>query len=576
MLPFHARCAEIAASRLALGRSVTLSAVALSAVILSAVALSACSGSISDAPSSGGPREVDTAPSDVRPAPSGRFSRLTHQQWENSVRDLLLLNEASGLSQAFPADARTAGFLFDNHMTSLETDQVLSAAYANAAEALAERVSTNSAQLARLLPPDAGGDRERARAFISSFGERAFRRPLSNPEIDNLLELYDAGTTLYDDQSGFVAGIRVLIEAFLQSPHFLYRIEASTERAGASIPLGDWEMGQRLSFLLTNTTPDTPLLAAARAGQLSTPDQVRAQATRLLSTPGARPAVVGFHDQLLEFEKYASIQPSPSAYPGVSDSFGASALDSSRSFIEELAFVEQGTFKDLMTSTRAFVNRDLASAYGVTGSFGTNLVGVDLPAGQRRGILNQIGFLAANATSVQPDPIHRGVFVATRVLCRTIAAPPDGVPPLPPVVDGTNREVVEKHTESSPVCRACHETQINPFGFPFENYDATGAYRSMDNGHPVDARTTPRLDGAELEVDNSLELADALSESPEAHECFVSHLLEYAFGRERGPLDEGLVAELTQASLSDTPIVDLMVRIATSAAFMTRSTEELP
>src|SRR5688572_12206092 len=315
MFPFHARrsgSAASAASLFALGLSVTLSA---------------CSGSISDVSgSSREPREVNVEPSDVRPAPSGRFNRLTHQQWENSVRDLLLLNETPGLSEAFPADARTAGFIFDNHMTSLETDQVLSAAYANAAEALAERVSTDSALLTRLLPPDAGGDRERARAFISSFGERTFRRPLQNTEVENFIELYDAGTALYDDQTGFAAGIRVLIEAFLQSPHFLYRIEASTERAGASIPLSDWEMGQRLSFLLTNTTPDAPLLAAARAGQLSTPDGVRAQATRLLNTPAARPAVVSFHDQLLEFEKYASIQPSESFYPGIADSFGASAL----------------------------------------------------------------------------------------------------------------------------------------------------------------------------------------------------------------------------------------------------------
>jgi hypothetical protein len=229
-----------------------------------------------------------------------------------------------------------------------------------------------------------------------------------------------------------------------------------------------------------------------------------------------------------------------------------------------------------MTSTEAFVNDDLARVYGVEGSFGPEFVKVQLPPNERRGIFNQLGFLAANATSINPDPIHRGVFIATRVLCLGIAAPPDGVPPLPPIVGGTNREIVQNHTQSSPVCAACHGTVINPFGFPFENYDASGAYRTSDNGEPVDASSTPRIDGAELPVDNSLELAEALGSSRQAHECFASHLVEYAFGRETERLDDALIEELTTASLGGAPILELIARIAESPAFLARSAEELP
>jgi hypothetical protein len=542
-------------------------------------ASSGCSNVIADNPLPG-PGSDTQAPapvlSDARPAPAGRFPRLTHTQWRNSVRDLIGADLGADLERSFPADSRTAGFLFDNHELSLEVDQVLSSAYASGAEKLAQRATSSAVVLAGLLPPASGGEAERARAFIESFGERAFRRPLEPAEVDAFSALFTRGQTAYDDVTGFEAGIRLLLEAFLQSPHFLYRVEGSTGAVGASIPLSDWELGQRLSYLLTNSTPDTELLAAARAGQLSSPAEVREQALRLLSTAAARPALVGFHEQLLEFEKFDAISPSPSAYPGVAPDFAEDVIRSSRMFIEDLVVAEAGTFKDLMTSTSAFVNAELASVYGVAGSFGANFVKVELPEAERRGIFNQIGFLAANSTSVNPDPIHRGVFIATRVLCLGIAAPPDGVPPLPPITDGTNRQVVANHTESSPVCSACHSTLINPLGFPFENYDATGAYRTTDNGLAVDASTSPLIDGERVNIQNSVELAEKLGESRDAHECFVSHLVEYAFGRARGRVDDGLIDGLTEASLAGTSILELLIRIAESPAFMTRSTEELP
>lgn len=516
------------------------------------------------------------ATGDAQPVPAGRFARLTHTQWENSVRDLLLLDAPSGLSSTFPSDARSAGFLFDNHEVALETDQVLSQAYASAAETLAARLVTDARRLARLVPAGSNSERERARNFVASFGERAFRRPLEPVEVERWLELYDAGVNLYDDATGFNAGIRVLIEAFLQSPNFLYRVEGSTLPVGASIPLSDWEVGQRLSYLLVNSTPDDELLATARAGGLSTPEDVRGQARRLLRSPAARPAIVGFHDQLLEFEKFDGIAPSPIFYPGLPLSFAEDVLASGRAFIEDLAFSEFGSFADLMTSPSAFVNAELAEVYGVQGNFGASLVKVALPADERRGFLNQVGFLAANSTSVNPDPIHRGVFIAKRVLCLQIAAPPDGVPPLPPITQGTNREVVKNHTETNGVCQGCHQNLINPFGFPFENYDASGAYRTRDNGFPVDASASPIIDGEPVEVANSVELAEALAKSRQAHECFASHLVEYAFGRPRTRLDQGLIDDLTTASLDGAAIVQLLIDITSSPAFMTRSTEELP
>src|SRR4051812_1259431 len=186
-------------------------------LLFASLAASACASGITTGEATarqregGVPDSVEVAPTLDAPAPSTRFARLTHTQWENSVRDLLRLDTISGLSTTFPADARTAGFLFDNHALSLEVDQVLSSAYASAAESLAARVTADAATLARLLPPDTGDEVERARAFIESFGERAFRRPLEPGEVQTFTSLFQLGRNAYDDTSGFGAGVRLLL-----------------------------------------------------------------------------------------------------------------------------------------------------------------------------------------------------------------------------------------------------------------------------------------------------------------------------------------------------------------------------
>jgi hypothetical protein len=252
-------------------------------------------------------------------------------------------------------------------------------------------------------------------------------------------------------------------------------------------------------------------------------------------------------------------------------------LASARTFLEDLVFDQRQGFTELLRTQRAFVNAELAHVYGLSGAYGAELVPVQLPGNERRGLLTQVGFLATNATSINPDPIHRGVFIAKRVLCRKISAPPDNVTPLPPSGVGTNRQIVEEHTESQSGCRACHERMINPYGFVFENYDATGAFRTLDRGLPVDASASPLLDAAEVPVDGGIEFVEALSESREAHECFAQHLLEYAQGRTAVEADKGLVESLGRASREQrSSIADLVLTIATSDSFCLRSPELLP
>jgi hypothetical protein len=505
--------------------------------------------------------------------PLGRVVRLSHAQWENSVRDLLRLEAPSGLSATFPIEASGAGYLFDNPAEALQVEQSLWGAYGPAAATLAQSVTRSFTSLSRIVPSSSGDELARARVFVVEFGERAFRRPLSEGEITSYLEVYADGRTAYDDSTGFVAGLRLVIEAMLQSPFFLYRIEASSSVEAGRVVLSDWEIAQRLSYFLRNSMPDDELFAAARAGQLTTVEGVERQVARLLAEPGARAALGHFHDQLLNLPAYAGIAPSPVLFPQVSSEFGSSLLASTRALLGDLVFTREQGFADLMTTTRAFVDADLARLYGVSGNFGSELVAVELPAGERRGLFTQAGFLAANATGISPDPIHRGVFIVKRVLCREIAAPPDDVTPLPPSGIGTNRQIVEEHTESSSGCASCHQQRINPYGFVFENYDAVGAYRTIDNDLPVSAAAVPMLDGDTVRVADALEFATALSTSREAHDCFAQHLFEYALGRNAAEADQPVIDSLGQASLDGRSIVELVASLALSPAFRERAEE---
>jgi hypothetical protein len=511
------------------------------------------------------------------PAPSTRFFRLTHEQWENTVRDLFYLSEHTGFSDNFSPDPKPSGYLFDNNATALQVDQALWSGYQRAAADAAELATADPAIMAAILPPDAGDETARAEQFIREFGRRAYRRPLAEAEVTELMGQWVAAAELYSDEAPFEAGLRFVIEAMLQSPYFLYRVETSTDEVGGVVPLSGFEVAQRLSYFLWNTMPDDTLFDAADAGDLSTAGGVESEALRMLADARASNVMRTFHDQIFDVEHWEGIAPSPTFFPDAPDLLGVAAQTEHRMFVEEMLLNRPGSLHELLTSNETFVNDELAAIYGLEGTYGPDFVLAQLDPAERRGLFTQIGFLAKNATSVNPDPIHRGVFVAKRMACMLIAAPPDNVPLLPDFEGMTNRQAVEEHTEQEgSTCSACHSTIINPFGFPFENYDAMGAFRTMDGEFTVDPATTVVLDGEPVPVANALALADALAASPSVHECYLQHWIEYANGRPAVEEDDPLIERLGEMSLGEQASVQgLLVELVTSKPFLSRAVEEL-
>jgi len=508
---------------------------------------------------------------------SPRVTRLSHEQWENSVADLIGYDQPSGKSASFPKDPQTAGFLFDNDGASLQVVQALWTAYQRAAEEVAADVMGNPTLLAALLPPDAGDPTARARSFIETFGRRAYRRPLTPSEVDDMMVVHQAAPANNSAVPAFEAGIEQVISAFLQSPLFLYRVEQSvTKDSSGAIPLTGFEQASRLSYLILNSMPDDALLDAAAQGKLATAEGVEAEARRLLKTPRASQTVTRFFQALLDVQKWTKINPLPTQFPDAPNGYADLARQENEKFIQYL-FGSGAGYREVLTSNETFVNQDLAKIYGLSGSFGSGFEKVSLDPTQRRGVFTQLGFLAANATSVDPDPIHRGAFLARRVACLPLSAPPNMVPPLPPAGDSSNRQNVEAHTEQpDSVCATCHSTKINPLGFPYEHYDAIGKWRTDDNGHPIDSATTPLINGEPTPVADALELADAFAASQMTHECYTKRWIEYAFNRKGMAEDVGVVRYLAEESVKGMGIEEMLVQLVTTRAFRSRSPEELP
>jgi hypothetical protein len=517
-----------------------------------------------------------TGPIASAPGLSSRFSRLNHAQWENTVRDLLRLPTPSGLSSTFIAEPLRSAFDTNGGILSVSKDQW--GDYQSAAESLAQKVAHDPTALARLMPANAPTDAAgKAKAFIQTFGLRAFRRPLTTAEVDKYVALYNKGPMAFGTTDAFVDGVELVLTAMLQSPYFLYRAELSSTMVGGVVRLDNFEVATRLSYGLTNTMPDDMLLSAAGAGALANRDGVLTQARRLIAMPAAQKMVSDFHDQMMRMREYDALKKDTKAAP-LFDGAAADLKSEVLSFTTDVIFAQSKGVTELYTAPYTFANSRIAKLYGLAAT--TPAAGrpdpfarVELDPLQRSGMLTQMGFLAALAEGQTPNIILRGVHVARDVLCLNLPAPPDNVPPLPALLpNATNRQRVADLTKNSP-CNACHTAVINPLGFAFENLDGFGKWRTMENGLPIDATGTYQLDGQMITFDGPVSLIKAMAGSRQAHDCYSRHLMEYVYGRDSdgGLNDANLIAQAGARSKNAMSVKDLILELVTTDSFVTRT-----
>lgn len=499
-------------------------------------------------------------------APGAAESRLlTRLQYDNTVRDLL--GDTSAPAKSFPPENTMLGFgnNADAHRASLLlAEEQLSAAEGIAARAVARGLDS-------VLPCEAG-DRSEACAsrFITEFGRRAYRRPLTDEETQPLVELFRAGNTAW----GFDKGIELLIQAFLQSPQLLYRTESLADsnagRVGdGAVLLDSYQIASRLSYFLWNTMPDPELFALADAGQLTSADAVRAQAERMLDDERARQTVADFHEQWLGMAQFAGLT---RVVPGtdVTNGLNASWADSLAQFVQNVFWDEGGNVASLLSSPTVFVDAPLAALYGVEpGSYRDD---------NRAGILTQPALMSLLAHAEQSAPVQRGKFVREQLLCHQLPPPPPDVDTTPPDpdVNATTRERFRQHSADAR-CATCHRLLDN-VGFGFEAFDHLGRFRTEENGIPIDATGLvvdtgdPALEGA---FDGALELTGRLAASPQVEACLATQWFRYTMGRAEQQAD-ACSLEQVKAQFANTggDFRELLVSLATTDAFRFRPVAE--
>ena len=534
-----------------------------------ALVLAACTGTIGDRPDgSGSVGEGDDALCLTKQPGDSPIRRMTRFEYNNTVRDLL--GDTSEPASAFVVEEEALGF--NNQASALGVTQLLAEQYMEAAEVVSQSATANLGELLDGCDPASAGDEVCGQEFVESFGRRAFRRPLASDEIDRLMGVFSWGLAEYD----FKTGIELAIQAVLQSPHFLYRVEFGMPDPieGDVVQLNHYEVASRLSYMLWSSMPDDELLAAAAAGELGTSEEIAAQARRMLDDDRARAAVANFHTQWLQLNNIENVNKDAATYPDYDPALRTLWKAETEAFLDYVVFEGEGDVATLLTAPYSLMNAELAAFYGVDGPSGEGFELVELDEAQRAGFLTHASLLAVHAKPNQSSPVHRGKFVREQLLCQILQPPPPDLMVEAPEVDptATTREKFAEHS-TNPACSGCHQL-MDPIGFGFEHYDGIGKWRDLDHDLAVDASgelVQTDIDGA---FDGAVELAHKLAESEQVRQCVANQLLRYALAATRMNLSPCMVdgiAKKFEASGGD--LRELLIAVVTSDAFRYRQVE---
>lgn len=500
---------------------------------------------------------------EVEPAPAGLRRVLSHQ-YVASV-ELLLGAQAAAVADP-PNDPSLGGFdVVAAAELSLSPSDVEQ--YERSANAIARATILAPQRLAQTVPCVAEADPADAcfTDLARDFGRLAWRRPLTNLELATYAGVgvaakqWDGGT--------FMTGVQYLLVAMLQSPRFLYIVELGTlADDGGPRALTQHELAARLSFFLAGRTPDAALLDRADAGTLDEAG-LREAAWALLDEPGARDVVARFYDELLTIRGLRQKGKDPELFPSFGPELAASMREETQRLIADIVFEQDGDVLDLIDSEYTWVDANLAALYGVAAPPAGQWAQFELPAEQRRaGILTHAGVLAMFAHGELNSPTRRGLFVQEHLLCTPVPpTPPDVNPTLPDTSEPmTLRQRLEETHLEVDSCAGCH-LQMDPIGFAYEHFDPIGAYRTTDNGFPIDsAAEDPTLGG----FADAAELAALVRDDPRLPRCLVDQVYTSALGFRQTPMQMSALDDIGESFVStDHNMRALLVEIATSPLF---------
>jgi hypothetical protein len=390
--------------------------------------------------------------------------------------------------------------------------------------------------------PRAVEDARSARAILSTFARRAWRRPVQPAEIDRLMALYDLAEKHGD---GFKAGVKLAMKAVIVSPHFLFIGEPQPGSASPKSvePLDEITLASRLSYFLWSSMPDDELIGLAERGQLRR--NLEPQVRRMLASPKSHALVENFAGQWLQVRLLDTSEPDKSMFPDFDAALRSAMQTETDLFFENVMHEDRSVF-DFLTADYTFVNARLAKFYGLPNVTGDDFQKVSLQGTQRRGVLTQASVLTLTSNPTRTSPVKRGKWVLENLL----GTPPPPPPPNVPALDdkdrkltGTLRQQMEQH-RANPNCASCH-ARMDPIGFGLENFDAIGAWRDKDGNAPIDP--AGRLATGDS-FGGAVELAQLLAHkrSNEFLHCMAEKMLTYALGRGVEPYDRPAVDRIVK------------------------------
>ncbi|MXY70488.1 MAG: DUF1592 domain-containing protein [Acidobacteriia bacterium] len=506
----------------------------------------------------------------------GRFviRRLTKTEYGNTLHDLFGVEP--WIADGLPDEVSGEGYL--NSLSPLQLEQYLAIADRVLDRIVAPEDAPPTEVQTRLFGEPAApqtGSREAAREVARSLARKAYRRPPTEAELDVLVEAFELGR---QNEFGYEQSLHLMLKAVLVSPQFLFITPAGeVESSTGIVPLDDYQLASRLSYLLWATMPDDELTALADSGSLHEPEILEAQVKRLLQDRRSRALFDGFGAQWLGVGGLESQVFDPAVFPQMTAEMREAMYDEARLFFESIVR-ENRSVINFVDADYTYLNGTLASIYGLEETVtGSEMRRVHLSDGNRGGVLGMPGVLAATSFPNRTSAVKRGVWVLEQVLGEHVPAAPPSVPALEEqdretVASLSLRERTELHS-TNPVCANCHQ-MLDPIGFGLENFDAIGRWRDRDdNGEAIDA--AGELPGGERFSGPKELNAIIAGRIGDLARNLAEKLLAYALGRRLEGYDEIVVDELMHEIAGDGyRMQTLVTAVVTSYPFTHRRIQE--
>jgi hypothetical protein len=434
--------------------------------------------------------------------------------------------------------------------------------------------NTASRQKVFVCTPSGKDDAEAcARTILSGLARAAYRRPIVESDLDELLSFYRSASK----QRGFESGIQMALRRILISPEFLFRIERDPSgiKPDTNYKISDLELASRLSFFLWSSIPDDELLSIAEAGKLSEPEVLKQQVVRMLADSRSQALVENFAGQWLYLRNIKTINPSKDVFTEFDENLRLAFRQETELFFESM-LQEDRSVLDMLRADYTFLNQRLAEHYDIPGIYGNRFRKVSLADENRRGLLGQGSFLTVTSIANRTSTVLRGKWVLENLLGTPPPEPPADVPALKEKGAGgaalTMRQQMEQH-QASPVCASCHKL-MDPIGFALENFDGIGQWRDYEAGLPIDpSGVLP--DGTSIQGVADLRRA-ILSRPEQLVNTVTVKLLTYALGRGLEYYDAAAVRSiLRDARKNDYRWSTIIHGIVSTTPFQMRRSAEL-